>query len=130
MLYVLTSLSQCSCTSWGTRNPEIASFHFNAVCCFANKHETYSYYHLVTTEPPFAKQSTVFIKQNLLLLWAITTHSLFTMSVTMSVAKSAVAEGRHYMLCQLKSCQLLHNCTKNAFGKAWWSLEITEIAAV
>jgi len=64
------------------------------------------------------------------MLWAITTHSLFTMSGMMSVTKSSVAEGPHYMLCQLKSCQLLHNCMKNAFGKAWWSLEIIEIAAV
>ena len=40
VLYFPTSHSQCFCTTRETGNPEIASFHLNAVCFFTKKHET------------------------------------------------------------------------------------------
>jgi len=54
ILYFPTSPNQCFCTAWGTENPEIASFHLNAACCFTQKTTKHSLkYHLVRAELPF-----------------------------------------------------------------------------
>jgi len=93
VLYFLTSLSYCFCTTQGNRKPKIASFHLNAECCFANRNT--KHIHIITwsqlNHPSFAQELAVCTKQNLgrsiscycLLLHM---HSSFTKSVLMSFA--------------------------------------------
>jgi len=39
--------------------PKIAFFRLNAECCFAKRHQTHSYCHLVTVEPRIPSVSTI-----------------------------------------------------------------------
>ena len=50
----MQSPNQWFCTTWGTGNPKIASYHLNPACGFANKRTKHiKNNHLVTAEPPF-----------------------------------------------------------------------------
>jgi len=40
MYFIFPPPNYCFCTTCGTGNPEIASFHLNAACFFTKKHET------------------------------------------------------------------------------------------
>jgi len=46
-----------------TGNPEIVSFHLNAACFFAKKHETQLKYHLIRAEPPFTVKTIDWVHQ-------------------------------------------------------------------
>jgi len=48
-----------------TGNPEIASFHLNTVCWFANEHTKHLNYHLVAAELPFiSKRDRLYASDN------------------------------------------------------------------
>jgi len=46
-----------------TGNPEIASFHLNAVCFFTKTRNTVKTYHLVRAEPPFTVKTIDWVHQ-------------------------------------------------------------------
>jgi len=61
VVYLPTSSTYCFCaTTWGTENPEIASFQLNAACFL---HETHKKYHLVTAEPTFTVKTMDCVQQ-------------------------------------------------------------------
>ena len=78
-----------------TGNTEIASFHCNTVCCFANEHTKHiSNYHLVAVELPFIPKvidcmhqtiKTYLEKEHNILLSV--THTLYVYQVCHSVSR-------------------------------------------
>jgi len=79
-------------------------------------------YQLVTDEPLFTQNDRLCAPDStqegsIASCSVLPSRLMFTKSVTVSVAvsasSSAIAEGPRDALSHLKSCQLLHNCTKN-----------------
>ena len=77
-----------------TGNPEIASFHLNTVCCFANEGTKHLNYHLVADELPFIPKvidcmhQTIktYLEREHSILCLLPSYSTFTKSVMVSVA--------------------------------------------
>jgi len=86
VLYFLTSPNLCFCTTWGSRKPEIASFHLNVACFLPNTTRNTLKYHLVAAEPRFTIKTIDWkLQTGPRILLLLPTCSVLTKTVTVSV---------------------------------------------